>query len=324
MAKRIRESLLALLVERSGSFVSGEEISRQVDCSRTAVWKHIEELRKEGYQIDARPRSGYRLLHRPDRVAPEELEPHLATRRFGREIRYWRQLPSTQPAAHEWARQGAEEGALVITEEQTQGRGRLGRYWYSPPYSGIWMSLVLRPPIPLTQAPQLTLMASVAVTRALRRATGLDVRIKWPNDLLIDGKKICGILTELRGEQDQVQYVVMGTGINVNATSDQWLADLEEKATSLAIIGGRTYSRAELIAAILGDLEDMYDGFLSYGFEPIRILWEEYANMLGTVIRASTPRGEVTGEAVGLDPAGALLVRQGDRLLPIYSTDIDV
>ncbi|PTM58744.1 BirA family biotin operon repressor/biotin-[acetyl-CoA-carboxylase] ligase [Desmospora activa DSM 45169] len=324
MANRIRESLLGLLLERSGSFVSGEEISRHVNCSRTAIWKHIEELRKEGYQIEARPRSGYRLLYRPDRVAPEELKPHLTTRRFGQAIRYWRQIPSTQPAAHEWAREGAEEGALVITEEQTQGRGRLGRMWHSPPNNGIWMSIILRPPIPLTQAPQLTLMASVAVTRALRQTTGLDVRIKWPNDLLIEGKKVCGILTELRGEQDHIQYVVMGTGINVNVTSDWWPDELKEKATSLAIAGGHTYHRVELIAAILGELEQMYEGYLTHGFEPIRILWEEYAGMLGNVIRAFTPQGEVTGEAIGLDATGALLLQQGDHTLPIFSSDIEV
>ncbi|MDR6224459.1 biotin--[acetyl-CoA-carboxylase] ligase [Desmospora profundinema] len=324
LANRIRESLLALLLEHGDSYVSGEEISQRVNCSRTAIWKHIEELRKEGYQIEARPRSGYRLVYRPDRVAPEEIKPELHTRRFGKEIRYWRQVASTQPLAHEWAREGAAEGSLVITEEQTQGRGRLGRIWHSPPYSGIWMSLVLRPAIPLTQAPQLTLMASVAVTRALRRVTGLDIRIKWPNDLLIDGKKICGILTELRGEQDQVQYVVLGMGINVNVTPDFWPEELKGKGTSLAIAGGRTYRRVELITAILKELEGIYEGFLTHGFEPIRILWEEYAAMLGTTIRAHTPHGEVTGEAIGLDPTGALILRQGDTKIPIFSSDIDV
>jgi BirA family biotin operon repressor/biotin-[acetyl-CoA-carboxylase] ligase len=323
LSNRIRESLLALLLEQGHSYVSGEEISRRVNCSRTAIWKHIEELRKEGYQIEARPRSGYRLVYRPDRVAPEEIKPELDTKRFGKEIRYWRQVASTQSLAHEWAREGAEEGALVITEEQTAGRGRLGRSWHSPPYSGIWMSLILRPSIPLTQAPLITLMASVAVTRAIRRVTGLDVRIKWPNDLLVDGKKVCGILTELRGEQDQVQYVVLGMGINVNITPDFFPGELKEKGTSLAIAGGRTYRRVELITAVLKELETIYEGLLSHGFEPIRILWEEYAGMLGTTIRAHTARGEITGKAVGLDSTGALLVRQGEETIPIFSSDID-
>ncbi|PTX59935.1 BirA family biotin operon repressor/biotin-[acetyl-CoA-carboxylase] ligase [Melghirimyces profundicolus] len=323
MSSRIREQLLSLLLHNTDSFISGEEISRRLQCSRAAVWKQIEELRKEGYQIEARPKKGYRLVHRPDRVAPEELKPHLSTRRFGRRILYRQSLPSTQPLAHDWARQGAEEGALIITEEQTQGRGRMGRVWHSPPHSGIWMSLILRPPVPLAQAPQLTLLASVGLTRALRRETGLDIQIKWPNDLLIGRKKFCGILTETRGEQDRVQYVVLGTGINVNVSGTHWPDELKDTATSLMIEGKRSYRRADLIAAILKELEELYDGYLSHGFEPIRILWEEYAGMLGRNVRTLTPRGPVEGTAVGLDGSGALLLRQGEEVIPVFSADID-
>ncbi|MFD1395005.1 biotin--[acetyl-CoA-carboxylase] ligase [Kroppenstedtia eburnea] len=323
MSSRVREQLLSFFLERQDDFVSGEEISDQLQCSRTAIWKQIEELRKEGYQIEARPKRGYRLIHRPDRVAPEELKPHLFTDRFGQQIRYRQQVSSTQLLAHEWAREGAEEGSLVITEEQVQGRGRMGRNWVSPPRSGIWMSLILRPPIPLIQAPQLTLLTSVALTRALRKATDLEIRIKWPNDLLIRGRKICGILTETRGEQDQVQYVVVGMGINVNVTESSWPGELKKKATSLAIEGNTTYHRAKLIAGILKELEGLYDAYLVHGFDPIRILWEEYAGMLGRQIRTLTPEGPVEGTAVGLDPSGALLIRRGDRVSPVFSAEID-
>lgn len=323
MSSRIRERLLSFLLEKTEDFVSGEEISDHLQCSRTAVWKQIEELRKEGYQIEARPKKGYRLVYRPDRVAPEELKPHLTTNCFGQQIRHWQQVKSTQPLAHEWAKEGAEEGALVITEEQTQGKGRMGRPWVSPPSSGIWMSLILRPAIPLFEAPQLTLLTSVALTRALRRETGLDIRIKWPNDLLIHGKKICGILTETRGEQDQVQYVVVGMGINVNATEASWPQDLKEVATSLAIEGKRTYHRVELIASILKESEGMYEAYLTHGFEPIRVLWEEYAGMIGRRVRTLSPQGPVEGTAVGLDPSGALLIRQNDKISPVFSADIE-
>ncbi|OYD09969.1 biotin--[acetyl-CoA-carboxylase] ligase [Paludifilum halophilum] len=316
--------MLSLLLEREDAFLSGEEISRRLNCSRTAIWKHIKELRKEGYQIEARPKSGYRLVYRPDRVAPEELKPHLRTRSFGRRMQYQECVPSTQLLAHEWAKEGAEEGSLVITEEQTDGKGRMNRIWHSPPHSGIWMSLVLRPPIPVTEAPQLTLMASVAVTRTLRRETGLDVTIKWPNDLLVGGKKICGILTELRGEQDRVQYVVLGIGINVNVTPDFLPKELESIATSLAIEGGRTFQRPLLIAAILKELEEVYEGYLDHGFEPIRILWEEAAGMLGRIITAQTPEGPRRGEAVGLASSGALLLKTEEGTLPVYSSDIQI
>ncbi|GGA38538.1 bifunctional ligase/repressor BirA [Kroppenstedtia guangzhouensis] len=323
MSSRIREQLLSFFLERQDDFLSGEEISEHLQCSRTAIWKQIEELRKEGYQIEARPKRGYRLIYRPDRVAPEELKPHLSTDRFGQQIRYRQKMSSTQLLAHEWAREEAVEGSLVITEEQVQGRGRLGRTWVSPPHSGIWMSLILRPPIPLIQAPQLTLLTSVALTRALRQETGLEIRIKWPNDLLIHGRKVCGILTETRGEQDQVQYVVLGMGINVNVTASCWPKELKETATSLAIEGNTTYHRPKLIAKILEELEGLYDAYLAHGFEPIRILWEEYAGMLGRQIRTLTPEGPVKGTAVGLDRSGALLIQRGDQVSPVFSAEID-
>ncbi len=323
LSSRVREQLLSFFLDRQDHFVSGEEISDRLQCSRTAIWKQIEELRKEGYQIEARPKKGYRLLYRPDRVAPEEVKLHLSTNRFGQQIRYRQQVDSTQLLAHEWAREGVEEGALVITEEQVQGRGRLGRTWVSPPRSGIWMSLILQPSIPLIQAPQLTLLTSVALTRALRKATDLEIQIKWPNDLLIQGKKICGILTETRGEQDQVQYVVVGMGINVNVTESSWPEDVKKTATSLAIEGKRTYPRAQLIAEILKELEGLYDAYLIHGFDPIRILWEEYAGMLGRQIRTLTPDGPVEGTAVGLDSSGALLIQRGGQVSPVFSAEID-
>ncbi|MFC4078056.1 biotin--[acetyl-CoA-carboxylase] ligase [Salinithrix halophila] len=324
MGSSIREQILNLLLKQGEATISGEEISRQLQCSRTAIWKHINELRKEGYQIEARPKSGYRLVYRPDRVAPEELKPFLQTKWVGQKVRYKRSVDSTQPLAHDWAKEGIEEGSLVITEEQIAGRGRMGRAWHSPPHSGIWMSLILRPPIPLAQASQLTLLTSVAITRAIRKETGLNVTIKWPNDLLIDGKKTCGILTELRGEQDQVHYVVQGIGINVNVTDSVWPEELKEIATSLAIEAGRTFERPPLIASILGEIEALYEGYLNHGFQPIRILWEEYAGMLGKTITARTAGGMVKGIATGLAESGALLVETGKGTEAVFSSDIQI
>ncbi|GAA5345646.1 biotin--[acetyl-CoA-carboxylase] ligase [Planifilum fimeticola] len=317
-----RQQILAMMIEKGDDFVSGEEISRKLGLSRTAVWKHIEELRREGYQIEARQRSGYRLVCIPDRILQEEITRNLSTRSFGRALRTLKTVDSTQMVAHQWAREGAPEGAAVISEEQTAGRGRLGRSWHSPPGSGIWMSLILRPPIPIARAPQLTLMASVGITRALQRETCLPVRIKWPNDLLIRDKKVCGILTELRGEQDRVHYVVLGAGINVNIGVEAWPPDLREKVTSLSTEAGRTFRRSPLIAAILEELEKIYEQYLHQGFSTIRKEWERLSGILGRPVTARNPDGEMTGIARGLNEDGALLLETEGGLTPVYSAEI--
>lgn len=317
-----RQQILALMIEKGGDFVSGEEISRQIGLSRTAVWKHVEELRREGYHIEARQRSGYRLVCTPDRILQEEISCSLHTQSFGRSLRTLKSVASTQKIAHQWAREGAPEGAVVVAEEQTAGRGRLGRFWHSPPNSGIWLSLILRPPIPITQAPQLTLMASVGVARALHHSTGLEVRIKWPNDLLIRGKKVCGILTELRGEQDRVHYVVMGVGVNVNIDEGMWPAELKGKVTSLSAEAGQTFRRVPLIAAILKELEIIYEGYLSRGFSAVRGEWEKRSDMLGRSVKARTQAGEQTGIVRGLNEDGALLLETEKGLVPVYSAEI--
>ncbi|MBA4494489.1 biotin--[acetyl-CoA-carboxylase] ligase [Paenactinomyces guangxiensis] len=323
MGQTIRNELISVLVQNQPHYLSGEEISRKVGCSRAAIWKHIEELRQQGYEIEAQPRNGYRLVYRPDRVAPEELSPHLQTKSFGRHLRYEYSTPSTQILAHQWAREGAPEGAVVIAEEQVEGRGRMGRLWHSPPQTGIWMSLILRPPISLPEASQLTLLASVGVHRGIERVTGLPVQIKWPNDLMIQGKKVCGILTELRGEQDRIHYIIVGIGINVNTTGDHWPTELRSIATSLAIELGGTIHRATLIAAILEELEDFYQNYLQYGFPAIQKKWEQAAGMLGKTITAHTHQVAITGVAECLNEHGALLIRTERGMVPVYSADID-
>jgi BirA family biotin operon repressor/biotin-[acetyl-CoA-carboxylase] ligase len=317
-----RQQILAMMIEKGDGYVSGEEISRKLGLSRTAVWKHIEELRREGYQIEARQRSGYRLVFRPDRILQEEIACHLSTRSFGRVLRTLKTVDSTQKVAHQWAREGAPEGAAVIAEEQTAGRGRLGRSWHSPPGSGIWMSLILRPPIPIARAPQLTLMASVGIARALIDMTHLPVRIKWPNDLLIRDKKVCGILTELRGEQDRVHYAVLGAGINVNIDGEAWPPDLKGKVTSLSAEAGRAFRRSPLIAAMLKELEAIYEKYLEQGFSAVHKEWERLSGILGRPVKVRNASGEVSGIARGLNGDGALLLDTEEGLIPIYSAEI--
>lgn len=320
----IRNEIVRLLIENRAGYVSGEEMSRQVGCSRAAIWKHIEELRQAGYEIEARPRHGYRLKYRPDRIAPEEIHPHLQTERFGQEIDYVYSTPSTQIIAHKRAKDGVPEGTVVVAEEQVEGRGRMGKFWYSPPQTGIWMSLILRPPIPLVDASHLTLVASVGVREAIQKETGLNIQIKWPNDLLVDGKKVCGILTELRGEHDQIHYVIIGIGMNVNVNESEFPEELRDIGTSLAIEAGRMIHRASLMATILKELEQIYFTYLQEGFSVIRQKWECGAGMLGEVITARTAQGPVTGVAERINEQGALLVRTSSGIVPVYSAEIDL
>lgn len=323
MPSKVRNEMLAVLIQEQNQYVSSAEISEKLGVSRAAVWKQMEELRRQGYQIEAKPKQGYKLLFRPDRVAPEEIFPHLETNWIGREIRYVASTPSTQGIAHQWAKDGALEGSFVIAEEQTAGKGRLGRSWHSPPYTGIWMSGIFRPKIPLCDAPQLTLLASVAVCEALQLSTELPIGIKWPNDLYVGGKKVCGILTELRGDQDQVYYAVMGIGINVNLSVEMLPYNLQEKATSLQIESGAPVHRANLVALIWKCLENLYTIYQKKGFLPIRLLWESHANMLDTKITANTPAGMIEGVAIGVNEHGALLLETDAGMREVYSAEIE-
>ncbi len=322
--RTIRDRLLSLLVEYQPKFVSGEEISRQLGCSRAAIWKHMEELRQQGYEIEARPRNGYRLMYRPDRVAPEEINLHLQSNKLGQDIRYKEEVISTQQHAHQWAREGAPEGALFVAEQQTEGKGRLGRPWHSPPRTGIWMSLILRPPIPLTEASHLTILASLGIKQGIERVTGLPIQIKWPNDLMINGKKICGILTELRGEQDRIHYVIFGIGVNVNTPVEKFPEELRSIATSLAIEAGQTFHRATLIAAILEELEKVYEQYLASGFGKIKKQWEDESQIKGKQVIARTFQGTIQGIAEGLNSQGALILQTDRGWVPVLTADISL
>ncbi|NTW05163.1 MAG: biotin--[acetyl-CoA-carboxylase] ligase, partial [Peptococcaceae bacterium] len=211
-----KDLILELLRTSAGEFLSGEKISKKIGISRTAVWKHITALRQEGYSIEAMPKIGYRLLDIPDRLYPEEIRDNLTTVSLGRNIYYFKTVQSTNQEARRLAQEGVPHGALIIAEEQTGGKGRFGRVWFSPKTLGIWASLVLRPEISPENAPPVTMLAAVAVAVAVENITGIALGIKWPNDLLYENKKACGILTEMNGEMDKVNFLILGLGINVN------------------------------------------------------------------------------------------------------------
>ncbi|WP_047152596.1 biotin--[acetyl-CoA-carboxylase] ligase [Aneurinibacillus tyrosinisolvens] len=321
----IREEMLQLLKESGDSFVSGEEISKRLGVSRTAIWKHIEELREEGYIFEAVRRAGYRLISTPDVMIAEEIKVGLKTRSFGQEVHYYATIDSTQNKCQELAKAGAPEGTLVVADQQLGGKGRLGRVWHSPAGKNIYMSLLLRPVLELQKCPQLTLLTAVAIVETVRDVCGIQADIKWPNDILLDGKKICGILTELNAESDRINWLIIGMGINVNAELDDFAADVQKIATSLRIVNGAPLRRVSLIQGILRRLEHLYEQYVREGFEPIKELWEAHAITIGKRVTIRTLQGSLAGFAEGIDDAGVLLVRQDDgTVTKVYSADVEI
>ncbi|AZN40750.1 biotin--[acetyl-CoA-carboxylase] ligase [Paenibacillus albus] len=317
--------ILQMLEQQSEGYLSGELLSQELQISRTAVWKHIKKLESEGYQIEASRRLGYKLVGRPSKLMLSEVMQQLQDKGASlvQGVKLFDSIDSTQNIAQRLAEDGAPEGTLVIAEQQTSGRGRMGRKWVSPSGKGIYMSYVLRPAIPLQFAPQLTLLTAVALCRALRSvAAPLDIGIKWPNDLLIGGKKISGILLESTAEDERLRYVVTGIGISVNLSRDDYPPELHDIATSLAIELGRTLDRAEIIAAFFAQFQQLYVIYLKDGFAPIKTLWEALSVTLHKPRKLLVAGGEITATPVGLSDQGALLVEKEDgTIIPIFSAE---
>ena len=318
----MRNQLLALL-EENETYVSGEAASKLLGVSRTAIWKQIRKLEEEGYTIEASRKLGYRLAGRPDRLTASGLLSKLRTDALGRSLHLHDAVESTQNIAMRLAEEGAPEGALVIAEQQLNGRGRMGRSWISPKGKGIWMSLVLRPDIPMPYAPQLTLLTAVALCRALRRLTELDIGIKWPNDLLVNGRKISGILLESSAEEDRLKHVIAGVGISVNLEESDYDPEVLSKAISLKLAAGSAFDRSEIIAEFLLELEQLYALYRTEGFAPIRSLWEALSISLGTRMVLTTPQAMIEGVPIGLSDSGAIVVRMDDGSeIPVFSAEM--
>ena len=302
------EMVLAFLAEAGDGFVSGEAISDKLGLSRAAVWKHVGALREQGYRIDALPARGYRLVEIPDRLGELELRPLLNTHDLGAVLHWFAEVGSTNDVAKQLAEEGALHGEVVIAEAQTAGRGRRGRAWVSPAGRNVYLSVVLRPDLPPTRASELTLLAAVAVCEAVRQA-GVPAAIKWPNDLLANGKKVAGVLTEMASEMDQVQWVVLGIGVNVNAEASDFPAELRGLVTSVAIERGDPVPRALFAAALITSLEEWLDRHAAEGFAPVRQAWRVMSDTLGREVRVRVGDRELEGVAEDVDDAGALLVR---------------
>jgi len=258
-----------------------------------------------------------------DRLDEGKLRAAFAGRAFGRSLRLYDSVGSTQNEARSWAAAGAPHGALVLAEEQRTGRGRMGRVWHSPRGKGLWMSMVMRVGLTLEQAPHLTLVTAVAVCRAIRQATGTDARLKWPNDVLIAGRKAAGILVELETAGPRMQALIVGIGISVNLEDADFPDELSAKAISLRQAAGERIDRTGLAVKVIHSLEEMVGFYLREGFPPVASLWEALSDTLGNQVSVATALGPVTGTALRLDESGALVVRtdSGEERL-LYSGDL--
>jgi BirA family transcriptional regulator, biotin operon repressor / biotin---[acetyl-CoA-carboxylase] ligase len=301
--------LMALRAAGSGA-ISGAELSQELGVSRAAVWARIKDLRALGYEIEASPHLGYRLLSAPDVLHADDLMARLGqTKVIGRDIQVFQETTSTNDVIEKLARDGVKEGAVVFAESQTKGRGRLGRKWMSPARKGLWFSILLRPTLGPQEATQLTVASATALRRAIESQTGLKPQIKWPNDILIGDRKVAGILTELNAEVDQIKYVILGIGVDVNLNTGDFPADLRKVATSLKAELGKPLVRAELAVAILRELDQDYARIDSEAFPALADEWEAHCTTIGRNVAIRTGERQIRGCAESLGEDGALLLR---------------
>ena len=321
----MRKNIIDFLKSNKDNFISGAQIANKLGVSRAAVWKHIQELRKNGYKISSSEHNGYMLQEVPDLLMPSEVQANLDTEIIGKNISYHITTDSTNRIAKELANGGAADGTIVIAEEQTGGKGRLGRSFFSPKYKSILMSIILKPKFLPHDAPKCTLMTAVAVAKAMIRFN-LQPAIKWPNDLLYDGRKIVGILTEISAEMSRINYIVIGIGINVNINRDEFPEDIRDIAASLSEMKGDSVSRIDFLKALLEEFDKLYIEANQNGFEEILNQWRKYNITLGKKIRV-IPAGsdeEFPAIAEDIDSDGALIVKTKKGTEKVYAGDVSI
>ena len=306
------DEILKLLRESPSAFLSGEEISRRLKVSRTAVWKRMKRLRTLGYEIEASTRSGYRLIRSPDLLTPSEIKPILKTKWIGKTIHYFNTLDSTNSKAYQLALNGAEEGEVVVAESQEKGRGRLGRQWFSPPFLNLYLSVILRPKIPPHQASLITLMAAIATADAIQKFSGFLPLIKWPNDILLRNRKVAGLLNEINSEMDRIHFVILGIGINLNMDEKMFSKEIRTVATSLKREMRQTISRKAFLQSLLQELEKWYTIFMKQGSAFILKAWRDRAHLKGRRVKVTSFGETLSGIAVDVDSDGALILETAD------------
>ena len=322
----IKDKILQRFLAAGDEPISGQQLADELNVSRTAIWKHMQTLQQEGYTFETIKKKGYQLIAKSEKIDDVQITAHLSTERYGRKIYHYDEVTSTQLIAHDLVRENTVDGTIVIAETQTAGRGRMLRPWDSTAGKGIWMTVIIRPDILPFQAPQFTLVTAVAVVNAMRDLfTNFTPIIKWPNDILINGKKCVGILTEMIAETDRVQALLIGIGINVHQQVDDFPEELQSIATSIAIEEGKQIDRALFVAKILYYLEKYSDLYIQHGFAPIKELWEQSSGTIGKMVRATTLLEVIEGEAIGITESGVLEIRTASgEIKGVYSADIEI
>ncbi|MEG3225401.1 MAG: biotin--[acetyl-CoA-carboxylase] ligase [Methanobacteriales archaeon Met13] len=310
----IKKKILKILYKKKGMYLKEEEVTSHTGITAEELQTEIESLKSDGYLIDSSPSEGYRLLKSPNLLLPYELQRELRTEYIGRNIHYFPEVDSTNEVAKKLAEEGAVEGTLIIAESQSRGRGRHGKRWLSPE-GGVWMTIILRPNIPPVKAPHLTLLTGVAVAQTLKNEFQLDVGIKWPNDILIGDKKVCGILTEAAADQGELNYVVVGIGIDLNVDLELFPPKLREGATSLQFELEKEVYGVELVQIFLKNFEDIYEKFKEDKFPEILSQWRQLSKTIGKNVEIHKRGRVVHGEAVGITKDGFLILELKDETL---------
>lgn len=315
-----RDKILSLFRSQPDAFVSGQQISQTLNITRAAVWKQVELLREQGFAIEAQRSKGYRLLDGPDLLLAADIEKDLNCRKLVTNLVCLPEIDSTNARARQLAEQDAAEGMVVIADRQSAGKGRLGRRWESPSAVNLYCSILLRPQIPVQQAPQLTFLSAVAVAETLKQLYQLPATVKWPNDVLVNGKKIAGLLNEMNAETEQIHFVILGVGVNLNMTVAQFPEQLNYPATSVLLETGEKIERVRFVREFLLRLDAYYDEFLQEGFRPIRRRWEALCDLMNVRVEVDQ---RLQGVVVGLDTDGALRLQLDDgRVERIMAGDV--
>jgi BirA family biotin operon repressor/biotin-[acetyl-CoA-carboxylase] ligase len=305
-------------VLKKQEWISGEQLAKDLNISRTAIWKHINQLKKKGYQITAKPNQGYHLIKPPEKLTVEEIKHQLKTEIIGKNIYHLASVSSTNDYAKKLAKENEPEGTLVIADQQTGGRGRKQRTWFSPE-KGLWFSLILRPKLAPNEAMQATMCAACAVIEGIMQQTKLHPTIKWPNDILVNNKKVCGILTELAAEIDEITYLIVGIGINVNNALQE---ELKKISTTLQIENKKSVDSIGLLSDTLFSFENLYTELTKGNSTPIRERWMKYSSTIGSKVSIRTEKEMVTGTAIGIGKHGELIVKTKKGKKSIITGDI--
>jgi BirA family biotin operon repressor/biotin-[acetyl-CoA-carboxylase] ligase len=325
MEAPMRDKILDALRSSLGEYVSGEDLSKQLGVSRTAIWKHISSLREQGYAIHGHKNLGYRLDSIPDLLLPAEIKHSLKTTFVGKQVHYYERIGSTNDVALDLAGRSCKEGTIAIAEEQTKGRGRLGRSWYSPYGVGIYLSVVLRPAgVPPIYSPVFTMLSALAVADTIKGISGITPVIKWPNDVLVAGRKVSGILVQMKADPDKIDHLVVGIGVNLNQDKRDFPQEITISATSLKACTGVKTDRVEFLCRLLEALENYYIAVRDRGdYQSIKDEWLELSGIMGKDVAIRTVDGLVEGRVVEVSLTGGLDVESKDGTIKkVFSGDI--